>query len=141
MMSVVFAPDRRVIPAETGANATIARLLGSMYSPATTTVRPKPKPVLTGSCSCWVVASRLPNIAKPTSSDAMLVSSTGLRVEVRMSTSGWLTRSSNGTQTTSTTRATRNRPSVRSLVQPQVPPLEMASSRLVRAIDSSTAPR
>jgi hypothetical protein len=30
MMSVVFAPDRRVIPAETGANTTIARLLGSM---------------------------------------------------------------------------------------------------------------
>ena len=71
----------------------------------------------------------------------MFVSSTGLRVEVRMSTIGWLTRSSNGTQTTSTTTATRNRPNVRSLVQPHVPPFEMASSRLVRAIDSSTAPR
>jgi len=70
----------------------------------------------------------------------MLVSSTGLRVEVRMSTIGWLTRSSNGTQTTSTTRATRNRPNVRSLVQPQVPPFDMANSRLLRAIDKSSAP-
>ena len=42
MSSVVLAPDRRVIPAETGANTTIARLLGSMYSPATTTLAPKP---------------------------------------------------------------------------------------------------
>ena len=42
MTRVVLAPDRRVIPAETGANTTIATLLGSMYSPATTTVMPKP---------------------------------------------------------------------------------------------------
>ena len=46
----------------------------------------------------------------PTRTDAMLVSSTGRRPEVRRSTSGWPTLSSYGTQTTSTATVTTNRP-------------------------------
>ena len=77
---------------------------------------------------------------KPTRMEAMFVSSTGLRAEVRRSTMGWLTRSSYGNQTASNTTVPMNKRITGSLLQPHSPPLEMASSKAVSAPVSNTAP-
>ena len=134
---VMRAPKRRVIDADTGAIRTIRTPPGNIASPASVTPSPNPTPVSTGICSCWVATSRLVNIAKPASSDAMLVSSTGRRVEVRRSTSGSPVRSSQGAHIAKTRTATTNDSTVHCEVQPQTPPLEMPSSRAVSAMDSS----
>jgi len=87
-----------------------------------------------------VVSSRLANIANPTSTEAMFVSSTGRRADVRRSTRGWPTLSSKGTQITSAATVTTNNEITASLPHPQLPPLEMPSNSAVSAIDNSAAP-
>ena len=87
-----------------------------------------------------MATSRLENIAKPASSEAMLVSSTGRRAEVRRSTSGCPVRSSHGAHMAKTRTETRKDNSVHCEVQPQTPPLEMPSSSAVNAMDIKIAP-
>ncbi len=88
MIRVIRPPYRLIIRPDTGAKATIAKPDGTIANPAMITERPKPYPVAVGNCNCWVVSSRFANIAKPTRTEAMLVSNTGRRAEVRRSTSG-----------------------------------------------------
>ena len=87
-----------------------------------------------------MVDSMLPYIEKPTSTDARLVSSTGLRAAVRRSTIGVLVRSSHGTQIARSTTEATARTRVVSLVQPQWLPLVTGSRKATSARDSRTAP-
>ncbi len=82
----------------------------------------------------------LANMAKPISSEARLVISTGRRPDVRRSTIGWLTFSSYGTQAARSIAAVRNSRRTGSEPQPHEPPLDMASSRAAKAADSTNAP-
>ena len=84
------APKRFVTAALAGDSTTIARPPGSIATPAAMTDMPKPYPVISGICSCWVVVIMLAYMAKPTSRLAAFVSSTGRRAEVRRSTIGEL---------------------------------------------------
>ncbi len=76
-----------------------------------------------------MVASMFANIANPTIIDAMFVSSTGRRADVRRFTIGSVTRSWYGIQIASTTAARAKQPSVRVLPQPHAPPLRSEKQR------------
>ena len=80
------------------------------------------------------------NIANPNTIDARLVKSTWRRMDTRRSTSGLGVRSSHQAQNPNIRIAAPNKESVSVLVQPQSPPLEMASSRAMRAAESEIAP-
>ena len=80
------------------------------------------------------------NIAIPAKTEARLVISTGRCALVRRSTIGWLTRSSRGTQTASSSTEAASRPTTSGPPQPQVLPFEIGSSRHTSAADSTSAP-
>ena len=80
-INVTRPPSRLIIAPETGENATMARPEGTMARPAATGVSPKPLPA-TGCCSCWMLIRMFAIRAKPTSTEAMLVSRMGRRAEV-----------------------------------------------------------
>src|SRR5262245_28848888 len=79
-------------------------------------------------------------IPKPDSNDATLVSSTGRREDVRMSTSGSAARSSHGTHSVRTANEVTQAKSVAGPSHPQSLLFEMARSIAVSATDSRPAP-
>ena len=83
---------------------------------------------------------RLANSAKPTQSEATLVSSSAGRALVTMSTSGEAIRRSTSTNAASSTTASTSRPIVRASPQPQEDAWASGSSRLTSAAASSTLP-
>jgi hypothetical protein len=118
----------------------MAKPEGTIASPATSTERPNAYPVPVGICSCWVVMSMFTNIAMQMKNEARLVSSTGLFMEVRRSTIGWLARSWSGIQAASRASARASRPRTSGLVQPQLAPLDTASRAAVRMAERTSAP-
>ena len=80
------------------------------------------------------------NSAKPTQSDAMLVSSRAGRALLTTSTSGDAVRRSTAMKTTSATSETASSPSVRGSPQPQDDACDSGSSRQTRTTLSSAVP-
>ncbi len=114
---------------------------GAIHSPAASIDWPSPYPVASGIWSICTGTSIIANMARPTSTDARLVTSTCRFALERRLTRGAGTRSSHRPHSSSTTAEVPNSPSVTGLVQPQSPPLETGSSRATRPAESASAPR
>ncbi len=78
------------------------------------------------------------NIAMPAKIEARLVISTGRWALVRRSTIGWLTRSSSGTQRTSSRSEDTSRPTTNGSPHPQALPFEIGRRRQTSAADSTS---
>src|SRR5690606_9879835 len=108
--------------------AIISRPAGAHHSPMATIDCPSPYPVSVGSMRIWGTSSAWKYIEKPIRAATMLVTRTRFPFETRRSTSGAGDLSSHRPHTTNATIETANRIGIVAPVQPQSPPLDIASN-------------
>jgi hypothetical protein len=114
---------------------------GASRSPASVAERPKPTSPPFGSWPSWGTRTKVLIIAEPISRVAMLVVSTGRRMNVAMLTSGSRVRRWRKANRASPLKPTSMRAAVLGEVQPQSAPREMAMRRPVREMPRTAAPR
>ena len=113
---------------------------GSRQRPPTKMEEPNPYPAAAGVSTKLAVPMSTANSAKPTASEAMLVSSSAGRALTAISTTGEASRRSTRTNTSSSTTDAASRPIVLTSPQPQTLAWESGSSSAVSATASSSAP-